>query len=981
MQRILPLTLLAAALIAAGPSGSIAQAPAPVLGDYGSVVTGKWDTVSTWKIYSSNGAFDSAATAAPSSSKNVFILTGTTVTYETSSQNCKNLVIESGGLLQSGATLPTGAVYLKINGPTVWVDGAFGSGPTDALSLETKYNGTITLSGSGVINIAQLRPNSGQTGTMAFVFAADANINYAGSSGNGGAGIYTSRGTQTSSTVTIDSGVTVNLATGSHFEMTSNTSNLGTMNTTLNVNGTMNLPASSLILADSAQYTAQMNIGAAGTVNIGGKLIPYLPGGGIGLVDVAAGGVLNILSGGTADYSKDSAAVTGAGTFALQAGGGINIGAAAGLDPVNGPVRTAVAIFDTAGSYSYVGTGVQTWGAMLPDSIRNLTIGGNSIDTATVADAIKVTGILQIDGLLVDNGGLTSTGSAIVNGTYQYNITDPLDSVAAIPTATWNTNSTCLVTSCRVGIASGIPGGNQNFYDFTFDNPTLAGVPRIGFAGDTIRGNLTIRNTNPNPLDGTGNFLVLCPSKLTTQVTVLGDLVIDSLGSVSPGYGSGICSQTLDVKGNIVTNGWMFMNGSGVSNKYFVGGDLIDMNPLSGSIRGHSSTANPDSIIICGMGTQKVLKPVALTSMNHVRWRVAPGSTLLLNDTTSIPVSGNGTFTVDSAATMVLGHPNGINGSIAGVLVESNPNASYVLNSATAQVTGAAFPARVANLTIDDSLGVTLSDTVMVTGTLLLSKGNLLTTDSSMIAIDTAGVLSRTNNYVIGRLQKQFAIPAAKDFEVGTANGYSPVLVTVNTGSGPMTVAAVQGWHPNTFDSAKTLAQYWSLAADPGITNADLRFSYLPADVNGRDSLYGAWKYTGTGNTWTPYTSVVDTTAHTVTVAGVTSFSDWTLGESPTTSVESPGVASVPNVFYVNQNYPNPFNPTTTISYGIPSADYVTLKVYNLLGQEVATIVDGQQAAGVYTLDFDGSRLPSGVYFYRIQAGTSVGIHRMVLLK
>ena len=158
---------LAALLIAASASLSVAQAPAPALGDLGSVASGMWDTVSTWKMYSSNGAFDSAATGAPSSSRNVFITGGTTVTYQTSSRNCRNLVIQAGGALQSNSAHLAGGKFVKINGPTVWVDGIFGKDSTDALSIESLYDGTITLGGSGVVNIARLRPNSALTGAKA----------------------------------------------------------------------------------------------------------------------------------------------------------------------------------------------------------------------------------------------------------------------------------------------------------------------------------------------------------------------------------------------------------------------------------------------------------------------------------------------------------------------------------------------------------------------------------------------------------------------------------------------------------------------------------------------------------------------------------------------------------------------------------------------------------------------------------------------
>lgn len=88
-----------------------------------------------------------------------------------------------------------------------------------------------------------------------------------------------------------------------------------------------------------------------------------------------------------------------------------------------------------------------------------------------------------------------------------------------------------------------------------------------------------------------------------------------------------------------------------------------------------------------------------------------------------------------------------------------------------------------------------------------------------------------------------------------------------------------------------------------------------------------------------------------------------------------------PKSFYLYQNYPNPFNPTTTIRYEIPKASFVSLKIYDLLGREVATLVNGEKNAGSYEAKFDGSKLSSGIYFYRMKAGSFINTKKFVLLK
>ena len=91
--------------------------------------------------------------------------------------------------------------------------------------------------------------------------------------------------------------------------------------------------------------------------------------------------------------------------------------------------------------------------------------------------------------------------------------------------------------------------------------------------------------------------------------------------------------------------------------------------------------------------------------------------------------------------------------------------------------------------------------------------------------------------------------------------------------------------------------------------------------------------------------------------------------------------AKVPNYFALEQNYPNPFNPSTRIDYRLPTDVFVTLKVFDVLGKQVETLVNEQQNAGQYSVQFDASHLPSGVYFYRIEAGAYHDIKKLLLFK
>ncbi len=89
----------------------------------------------------------------------------------------------------------------------------------------------------------------------------------------------------------------------------------------------------------------------------------------------------------------------------------------------------------------------------------------------------------------------------------------------------------------------------------------------------------------------------------------------------------------------------------------------------------------------------------------------------------------------------------------------------------------------------------------------------------------------------------------------------------------------------------------------------------------------------------------------------------------------------IPEEYKLNQNYPNPFNPATRITYSIPENAKVTLKVFNLLGQEVAQLVNENQVRGNYVALFEANRLATGVYFYRLEAGKFTDTKKMLLLK
>ena len=164
------------------------------------------------------------------------------------------------------------------------------------------------------------------------------------------------------------------------------------------------------------------------------------------------------------------------------------------------------------------------------------------------------------------------------------------------------------------------------------------------------------------------------------------------------------------------------------------------------------------------------------------------------------------------------------------------------------------------------------------------------------------------------------------------------------------------------YDPLSDVQQIWPMNEDYSYTNATLKVAAMGGYPLGDlahwwPAQYTAWK----GQANTEHAKITDL-----------------LTNGPTSVKRQQGI---PSVFDLSQNYPNPFNPTTTIDYSIAKSGQASLKIYNLLGEEVATLFNGIQQSGRYSATFDGDKFASGVYFYRLQAGNEVLTKKLVLMK
>jgi hypothetical protein len=141
----------------------------------------------------------------------------------------------------------------------------------------------------------------------------------------------------------------------------------------------------------------------------------------------------------------------------------------------------------------------------------------------------------------------------------------------------------------------------------------------------------------------------------------------------------------------------------------------------------------------------------------------------------------------------------------------------------------------------------------------------------------------------------------------------------------------------------------------------------------------GSWD-----DTWVGFCSVLDSTAlkYKMWYSGDNTLGGGHIGYAwkPVSGIKILN-ENVLNYFLLSQNYPNPFNPTTTIEFNLPKSSEVTLKVFNILGEEVTTLVSNRLSTGTYSYDWDVSNLASGVYLYRLKAGDYAETRKMVLMR
>jgi len=165
--------------------------------------------------------------------------------------------------------------------------------------------------------------------------------------------------------------------------------------------------------------------------------------------------------------------------------------------------------------------------------------------------------------------------------------------------------------------------------------------------------------------------------------------------------------------------------------------------------------------------------------------------------------------------------------------------------------------------------------------------------------------------------------------------------------------------------------------------------------VSGEDMVigYGFFRTNATTSSWADFSANIDYSSDAVPEVahiraeigvnlnvGQSYFYLDDLSFTPVVGVQDPE-ENLPSKYALSQNFPNPFNPNTTIRFSLPQSNYVTMKVFNVLGEEVASLVSQVLLAGAHTADWNAGKMESGIYFYRIRAGAFSDVKKMLYLK
>jgi len=498
------------------------------------------------------------------------------------------------------------------------------------------------------------------------------------------------------------------------------------------------------------------------------------------------------------------------------------------------------------------------------------TIGGNVVVLGTL-DCSAYAGSLTVNGGSMTFGGiagfnaplsvnLNGTGSLTVpSGTIQFNTL----TLGSVGTTTFSGGGTTRVTGpLTVGPSHVLQGGLTPSDTGTLEIAGSGTSFLLGAGAAFLASNLTVRYTNTaatttvlaTPYHNLNIATATRVASFTSASLAVDNLTVESgtlqLNTTSAAIANfvSIASGTLQMASGTMTVGGSWTN----SGSFASGTSTVVFNSSAAGFQ-VISASNFTNVTIASAGGARATGSLTLSGMLLI-------STALTSDAFTHTIGGNwtnnGVFTPGGSTVVFNGLAQTIDGSSATAFNNLTINGGFTVNVALPPGPPPIPPS------------------VTVAGTLTLNA--MVTVNAPrVLAVGASGSVVRTTGRVVGNLRKTFVAAGTKSFEVGTANGYSPVSVTT-PGTGDLTISAVQGPHPNAV-GANVLQRYWRIT-NGGLSSADLTLNYLPADAVGSELSYLLAEFAAGGWSFPPG-AAVNASTHVASVTGVTSFGDFTAGE------------------------------------------------------------------------------------------------------
>jgi len=735
---------------------------------------------------------------------------------------------------------------------------------------------------------------------------------------------------------------------------------------------------------------------------------------------------LTVLSGGTITFGANSLLGGASSGFILSSGAAINIGSPAGITSSGpaGNIQTSVRNFNAGAAFIYNGNSAQVTGSGLPQSVNNLTI--NNSEGVSLSSNTSVTSVLTLTSGVFAIGSRTLTIANAIQGTRSNLSTTALSNLIVsgagngivIPSSASQLHNLTVSNFQAAGV---LLEGNININNGTAD---ISGFIKLNFTKLTATGNSTIKGSPTGKISLKGD--------LADQIT---GFTTNTYSSVDGGQYSFSGSSVQTIPGGTYTN-LQAVNSAGInlSGTVIVTGiltlsDVLNIgpatlnisNPIAGTIGNLRSTGS-SNLIISGFMPSIVI-PSSLTELNNLNISnnqvVTAAGDLKINGVLTLEPSaaflnmGQNTLTIGSDVT----NPGELirnGGSIRGKIKRwfaagASLNKVFPFDNGF----GAFSQAKISFSSL--TTGGTLTAAFHNSGSGSLPNqgdGNYIPAPELHVNLVNLAPQYWTITAGDGLADANYNLELTGDGIPNVSNLNYIAVIKRHDSSSPWT------WSNNNYAVSTGTTVNPVLYYNGGTSFSDFGVggnidNLLPVELESFTSVLNGnnitlnWSTSSEENNSgfdierkagdSQWIKIGDAQGHgNSNVTNAYSYSDRNLnsekynyrlkqidfnGNYKYYELANEVVIGTPKKFTLLQNYPNPFNPSTTINFELPISNFVSLKVYDMMGKEVASLVNENKAAGFYSVKFDASKLSSGIYFYKIQAGDFSATKKLMLVK